>query len=304
MFAQAYSRLEKKLIRSIYKESGLRVDKVPNLAILYARDGQEGQIQLDFHPGDSTVLDLDKLVSIGDLSQFWTAQQIMALVKDGQIKLSDDINSYLPSNYQNPTTTSIESLLIHYSGLPKIPTNFGAYEKDPVHPYRFYPDTALLEFFHSFSLLQAGQYKYSTVDYALLQYLLAQKGIHPPKAQGKSNQGYKEGHPIAPISYYQFTCAKGLQMTPNQLFNYLQAQKDETGSYPIFATGLQKNTYSSYGFHVTKFHKNEVAILKSATNGFTLLAAFDRHKNRTLLIIADAQDYTGYLFAATSWFFR
>ena len=304
IFAQAYTKLEKKIIRSIYKDSGIDVAKVPNLLVLYAYEGQEGQINLDFHPDDTITLNPDYLVALGDVSQFLAAQSVLELVHKKKLQLSDDINQFLPQGHKNPTPIPLESLLNHQSGLPKIPTNFGQFEKDKNDPYRYYSDTALLTFVGDYPLAQKrGKYRYSLVNYALIQYILKHFGRKLPIKKGKQNMGHKEGSFFSPKSYYQFTAAKGLTMTPNELYQTIKATKEKTKNYPIFSTKMQKNIYSSYGFHILKSRKHEVALLKGAVNGFTVVAAFDRKRDRILVVVADSQDYTGRLYHALSWFF-
>ncbi len=304
IFAQAYTRLEKKIIRSIYKDSGIDVRKVPNLLVFYAHDGTEGQINLDFHPADSITLHPDYLIALGDASQFLAAQTIMQLVSQNKLQLSQDINLFLPQGYHNPTPISLESLLTHQSGLPKLPTNFGQYEKDKNDPYRYYTDTALLAFVKDYPLAQkTGKYRYSLVNYALIQYILEQLDKKRTPLNEKWNTGHKEGHPITPKTYYQFDAAKGLAMTPSALFQTIKSTKQIVKNYPIFSTKMQRKIYSSYGFHVLKTRKHEIALLKGAVNGFTVVAAFDRNRDRILVIVADSQDYTGRLYHALDWFF-
>jgi len=305
ILAQPYTKFEKRIIRSIYKESGIEVKKVPNLLVIYESNDKKGHIQLDFNPTDSITLDPDKLVALGDASQFLTAQAILQLVNDHQLQLSTDINHFLPQGYQNRTPITIESLLTHLSGLPKIPNNFGKYEREKEDPYRYYSDTALWEFYRDYPLAQkVGKYRYSLVNYALLQYILKHFGRSLPTSQKACNLGFKEGKPlIFPMSFYQFTAAKGLQMTPNQLFELLKSAQVRVQDYPIYPTQLQKKIYSSYGFHVVKSRRHEVILLKGAVNGFTIVGAFDRKRDRFLLVVADAQDYTGRLYHALSWFF-
>jgi len=303
--AQSYSKLEKKMVRSIYKDSGIDVQRVPNLLLIYSHKGTEGQILLDFNKKDSITLDPDKLVALGDASQFLAAQSILQLIEENRLQLSTDVNHFLPQGYRNPTPITIESLLSHQSGFPKIPNNFGKYEKDKNDPYQFYTDTALLEFIHDYPLSQKKDtYRYSLVNYALLQYILKGFGQKPALHTKKANQGHKEGHPVTPQSYYQFASAKGLQMTPNALFDLLKKIKNQTRDYPTFPTKLDKKTYSSYGFHVLHQKRQEIGLLMGAVNGFTVIAAFDRKRDRIMVIVTDSQDYSGRLFHALSWFFR
>ncbi|HHB79071.1 MAG TPA: class A beta-lactamase-related serine hydrolase [Saprospiraceae bacterium] len=306
LYAQPNPKLEKKIIRSIKKYSGIDDQKVPNLLVIYAYDGAQGLINLDFNKDDTITLDPDKYVALGDASQFITAQLICHLAQDKNFSLQEDINQFLPQGYRNSTPISIEDLLTHRSGLPKLPSNFGQFEKDQSAPFRYYSDTTLWQFFHDFRFGERiGTYRYSLVGYALLQSVSDKYSLEILNPREMAvNQGHKEGKAIMRVlNYNRFKYAKGLWLSPNKLFQLIQETKPITKAYPIYPTKLQKGTYSSYGFHVIKDRRHQISLLKGATAGFTVMAAFDRERDRTLLVVADSQDYTGQLFYALSWFF-
>ncbi len=306
LFAQQeYSKLELRLIKTIQEDSQLETTFVPNILVYYQADGTEGMIHLSTNNNFNQDIQRNLPIPLGDVSQAWTAHQILNLVEEGNLSIAADVSLFLPQGYRQDTTITIKSLLVHQAGLSKIPNNFGRYETDSQHPYQFYTDTALLQYFtHQDLKSKLGKYQYSLTGYAILQYLLTQKGVTMPSFPKSFNQGYKDGKPIKPINYYNFSGAKGIALSPDSLYQLIKKIKATSAAYPFYPTGIQKQTNSSYGFHVLQRKKKEIAILKSASDGFTLMAAFDRQADRILLIIANAQDHTGGLYGAVSWFFK
>ncbi len=236
---QNYTKLEQRLIKTIKEDSHIDLEFVPNILIYYQSDTTEGIIHLQTNQKYNQLIDPKKPIVIGDVSQAWTANEVLNLVKEGKLDVDADINSFLPKGYRQDTVITIESLLTHRSGLSKIPSNFGKYEVDNKQPFQYYTDTALLENYKEQDLSnRSGKYHYSLMGYALLQYLLKQKEVTLPSYSETLNQGYKEGQPITPFSYFNFVGAKGIVLTPNALYQFIMQLKASSSSYPHYPTGI------------------------------------------------------------------
>ena len=295
-------KLEKKLRVSLLDKEAVENGNMPNLFVFYQKGDAEGYFSERMN---APYLSTELPIMVGDLSQLWASLAIQQLVEAHQFSYSADLNQFLPQGYQNMMPVTIEHLLSHSAGLSKIPNNFGQYEQDQENPYRYYSDTALLAYYRAQNLTgKAGKYQYSLTGYALLQYVLAQFEVFPPTLPAKMNVGHKNRKKVEPLPYYQFSAAKGLALSPNEIIDLLKQVQQGAALLPQFPTLLEKKTYVSYGFHVLHRKDRQIGILKSASNGFTILAAFDLHRPRLLLAIADSQDYKGLLYGPISWFFK
>lgn len=118
------------------------------------------------------------IFEIGSLTKVFTMSILAILVDEGLLDYNDKVNELLPSICYNKKADSLKlkHLIMHTSGLPRVPTDFGLKEKNPKDPYAFYTKEDLLAFYGSFPFrdLKDDKYMYSHVNFALVEIILEQ----------------------------------------------------------------------------------------------------------------------------------
>ena len=83
-------------------------------------------------------LPVDAIFETGSVSKAFTSLLTYTLEQKGILKLSDKVNLFLPSEFQNPRLQSLTllDLLNHTVPFPRRPSGFGEFEEDPHNPYQ------------------------------------------------------------------------------------------------------------------------------------------------------------------------
>ncbi|MDH3649248.1 MAG: beta-lactamase family protein [Saprospiraceae bacterium] len=118
------------------------------------------------------------LFEIGGLTKVFTALLCHQLESEGFLDLSRPYNSYLPIVYRNKhlDDLTIESLLNHTAGLPKIPTDLGSKVRKPGTRYGDYSEEDLLHFYANLTPEDlVDSYSYSHLNYALIQHAITDR---------------------------------------------------------------------------------------------------------------------------------
>jgi serine-type D-Ala-D-Ala carboxypeptidase/endopeptidase len=126
--------------------------------------------------GSGTAPDGDTIYEIGSISKAFTGVLLADMVERGEANLNDPVQKYLPASTKMPqhgkTPITLEHLVTHTSGLPRLPDNFKP--ADPMNPYADYTGRLLYAFLNDHKLRRApGQYEYSNYGMGLLGFLLA-----------------------------------------------------------------------------------------------------------------------------------
>ena len=126
------------------------------------------------HPEQALVLDEQSIFEVGSITKSFTASLISILESKNFLSFDDKVNDLLDSPYKNPRLAEItvNDLLIHHSGLPKLPKYIGSKQKDPQNPYADYTKTDLLDFYSSFIPEDKREFIYSHVNYGLLEIII------------------------------------------------------------------------------------------------------------------------------------
>lgn len=127
-------------------------------------------------------VDENTIYEIGSISKVFTGILLAQQVLDGELKLEDGINNYLPENIKVPVMGEKEitfgSLTDHTSGLPRMPGNFNP--ADPGNPFADYTVDQMYQFISNYHPVRAvgSEFEYSNLAMGLLGHLLAMnKGI-------------------------------------------------------------------------------------------------------------------------------
>lgn len=157
------------------------------------KDGQTQVIAYgETSKGSKVKPDADTVYEIGSISKVFTGILLADMVRKGIVKLDDPVQKYLPEGVKMPIldgkTITLEHLVTHTSGLPRMPDNF--MPADPANPFADYSESQMYKFLEGHKLRRPpGQYEYSNYGMGLLGHFLARK-------MGKTYEQYKNGMTI------------------------------------------------------------------------------------------------------------
>ncbi len=123
---------------------------------------------------DKTLLAKDDIFEIGGITKIFTALLLEKMKKEYQIDFNASINNYLPVKNPSFENCTIDRLLTHTSGLPKLPPGWGLVEKDAQDPYANFTQQDLEDFYQSYDLkpTPANQFLYSHLNYVMLEWII------------------------------------------------------------------------------------------------------------------------------------
>lgn len=117
---------------------------------------------------------LDSLFCLGGASKIYAGLLLSFWHHENKLLLTDSIK-ISPNTGTNTFTTTLKSLAIHTSGLPKIPNNLALYQMPGHHPYEYYPVKALDSYIHQSAINNKNEYLYSDLGYAFIEYYLSSR---------------------------------------------------------------------------------------------------------------------------------
>jgi CubicO group peptidase (beta-lactamase class C family) len=124
------------------------------------------------------------IFAMGSASQIFVASLYQIAVEKGLLIPTNYVNYYLNPNQQFDAGNKItvQHLVQHTSGLPKLPPAFGLIEKDVAQPYLDYDCVKFIDDLKSLDTnhLQINQYAHSNLNYALLGLILRQTFKNSP----------------------------------------------------------------------------------------------------------------------------
>lgn len=118
----------------------------------------------------------DAVFEIGSITKVFTATLLAHLADEGQLKLTDTINNYLNVPFKDDIPLTFLQLANHTSGLPRMPSNFGASQLlNPANPYKNFGESALEDYLTNRLQLEftsGAKSAYSNVGVGILGYSL------------------------------------------------------------------------------------------------------------------------------------
>ncbi|MFA6838671.1 MAG: serine hydrolase domain-containing protein [Dysgonamonadaceae bacterium] len=136
----------------------------------------------------------NKVFEIGSITKVFTSTVLASLVEDGEIKLTDPINSYFPFTFNNNTKITFKDLANHTSGLSRLPENLDLTNEG--NPYKAYGKIQIEEYLKNILKIEneiAKTFLYSNFGTGLLGYTLglSQKTSFEKLLQKKVFDKYK-----------------------------------------------------------------------------------------------------------------
>lgn len=128
---------------------------------------------------DGKAVDEHTIYEIGSISKVFTGILLAQQVLDGDLKLDDEINEFLPNGVKAATMGEGEitfgHLTDHTSGFPRMPDNFDP--ANPNNPFADYTVDQMYAFISNYEPVRevGAAYEYSNFAQGLLGHLLAQK---------------------------------------------------------------------------------------------------------------------------------
>ncbi len=199
-------------------------------------------------PGNAQLPTAQSIYEIGSITKTFTGLLVAHAVKEGRMKLTDDIRKFLPSGfdhlqYPNGDPVKIIYLVAHVA---KFPNSFADEEKSLANEESFLKELRELKL----DSLKGFKYAYSNVGYQLLGYILesiyqmsyqdlVQKYITLPLGmkhtkvhfsqldQAQYLTGYNLAKEKAPAMRISFPAAGGLRSTVNDMLQYMKYQLAE-----------------------------------------------------------------------------
>jgi CubicO group peptidase (beta-lactamase class C family) len=337
-FAQMRGDLKKEIDKIIFHDTEITFDKIPGFVIgIIYRDsvfiysyGSTTKDSLN-PPNQETIFE------IGGLTKVFTASLVNLLVEEGLMDYDSTLNHYLPEKYQNVKTNkiTINELVIHTSGLPKLPLEFGLKENEPNNPYANYTKEDLLDFYKNYSPEneRIGKYHYATLNYALLEVaiefatkksfeaVLKEKIFDLLNMQnscisidGSRTEQLTSGHTIAGIAtpiwqFQSFAASEGVKSSADDLLKFLACNLGQT--HPKLAanfsqthvqtieTEFNKNAFMGRGWHLVKNKKYYDSILHAgSTSGQRAFMGFVKETQTAVVLLSNSEYSTnglGYL---------
>jgi hypothetical protein len=136
-------------------------------------------IRLRLENGESVGIVVGFIDEIGSISKVFTCTVLADMVLNGEVKLDDPAETYLPAEVKvpsrNDTKITLEHLATHTSALARMPTNFRP--ADPGNPYADYTVENMYEFVSGYTLGRdiGERYEYSNLGMGLLGHILSLK---------------------------------------------------------------------------------------------------------------------------------
>lgn len=157
-------------IRELLQE---RIDLGQNAAIVVGLLEPDGSTRV-ISVGESA----DSVFEIGSVTKVFTSVLLADMVERGELSLNDPLSELLPAEQvQVPSRNGKEITLLdvvtHYSGLPRMPTNFAP--ADPLNPYADYTVDQMYTFVSGYELQRdpGAMAEYSNLAMGLLGHALA-----------------------------------------------------------------------------------------------------------------------------------
>jgi CubicO group peptidase (beta-lactamase class C family) len=270
----------------------------------------------------SAPLDPQTLFEIGSISKTFTTTLLALMVVNGEVKLEDPAQRFLPPGVTMPSKDGRQITLLDLatstSGLPRMPP---IEPTDPMNPYADYDAKKLYAFLNGFTLTRApGEaYEYSNLGMGLLGHLLALKAgqpyeqlvrerillplgmketwiVLPPKERARLAQGHnRDGDVMANWDFDVLAGAGGWRSTPADMLRYLQAAltppATPLGRAFTLATTSQRPTGMTdvtiaLGWHVISRQGQQIVFHNGETGGYHSWTGFNRTTGSNALVLA------------------
>jgi len=180
-------------------KSYMQNDSTVGLSIGLLKEGKTYQYGYGELVKDSKLIPNENSVfEIGSITKTFTAALIINLFKEKKLNLNAPINQFLPSGIpsleKNSVAITVQHLLNHTSGLPRLPQDLGL-GYDPQNPYKHYDSIKVYNYLKTVNLVRTPGEKF---EYSNLAMGLA--GLIIERLSGKSYSKYLGEKILEPLA--------------------------------------------------------------------------------------------------------
>ncbi len=329
--AQGQEKMAKEIKKLIKLEPSLKLDEIPGYVVgIVRKDSTYTYSYGDTQAINGSQPNPQSIFELGGLTKIFTASLLEVLVSENQIHLDAKLNSYLPTPYRNPRLEHLclIDLVGHSSGLPKMPTEFGAQETEPNNPYSNYSKEDLAKFYRDFIPEQGeARYSYSHVNYALLEIAIEFKlqksfeelmnekiliplGLEKSFMRTKDSLQLIQGHSIGgqmskPWNFPSFAGSEGMKSCLEDLIRFAQVNLSPTAHQlsPILqkthaqlkVTDYSKKVFAAKGWHVLHRKNFNILIHTGNTSGFRAFLGIIPETQTAVVVLSNSKRATGGL---------
>ena len=274
--------------------------------------------------GNKQLPDNNSIYEIGSVSKTFTAILLADAFKKNKIKLTDEVNKYLPDSIpalqQENKPVTIQMLINHSSAIPRMPDNFMQPDIDEDNPYKMYDKQDLFSYLKNLQLKRAPgkTYEYSNTAVGLLGVILENiykksynelisdvickplgltdtKQLLAAADQQRFVQGYTAtGEASGAWDFQSLAAAGAIRSTITDMLLYLQANLDTKNKtlneaiqlthIPTFENG--GNTVAM-AWHILKPDNQKIIFHNGETGGFHSYMAFNQAKKYGVVILSN-----------------
>lgn len=263
------------------------------------------------------------IFEIGSITKTFTAILLAQEVVDGNLKLEDPLQKFVPSSVKVPSLNGKEITLLHLanhtSSLPRLPTNL--MPADPNNPYADYDEKRLFEFLSNYSLTReiGSKSEYSNYAMGLLGHVLAMtnkmtyeelmmsKIAKPLSLENtgitfsdnmKKNlaTGYVGEMAVMNWDFQALAGAGAIRSSAADMIKYLKANMGITKSK--LSTAMQLSHKSTMpegslpnvglGWQITKAGSEEIVWHNGGTGGYRSFIGFIRGKGKAVVVLTNS----------------
>ncbi|PKD16240.1 serine hydrolase [Salegentibacter salinarum] len=158
-------------------EERIKEDYTPSIAIAIIDSTGIQYFNFGKISKEGRKVDANTIYEIGSVTKVFTGILLAQQVLDGDLKLEDEINNFMPNDINVPvigdTEITFGHLTDHTSGFPRIPANLNS--TNPGNPYADYTVSQMYEFISDYQPVRTvgSEYEYSNLAQGLLGHLLA-----------------------------------------------------------------------------------------------------------------------------------
>ena len=265
------------------------------------------------------------LFEIGSITKTFTAVLLADMARREELDLTDPVASLLPDGVRVPSRNgrriALEDLSTHFSGLPRMPSNFDP--ADPTNPYVDYTDDLLYEFLAEHELRRdvGAEFEYSNVGVGLLGHALSLRvgdtyervvraRILDPLGMDMTGvvlrgdmlswmaQGHDElGNVVSLWDLDVLVGAGGLRANVRDMLRYLAANTGPPGSAleeAMRSTHVKRREISAavsigLGWHVFDVGDARIVAHSGGTGGFRTFIGFDPELHVGTVILSNSR---------------
>ena len=334
LYAQPPLKLVKRIDEAVYQYHQIDFEKYPGFVIGVIDNDSVYFFSYGKSSEDSLRLpEKNDLFEIGEVTQVFTALLTEKLILQDKFSPDSKVVSLVQglNNCGFDSLITIQQLLRHSSGVPKIPDNLGNNQSQD-NPYQGYSILDFKSFICERATSDAGmkdKYRFSQVGYALLSAVIQdishirldkilQDEIFKPLNMTRSGlegnltgdtlvRGFTAGGtPAFPWDTNIFQGALGMESTAGDLIQFLRIMLQQEPSLlvkafnstlkPVMETGMDKRSHVAEGWHVYKIKKNyDICLAAGHTGGHSAFIGLVRETRTGVVILANTENGLSHL---------